>query len=390
MKALRVVIACGGTGGHLFPGLAVAETLKGRGHEVLLIVSEKEIDTIALKAHPDFRVEKVPSIGMPSLLSPAFVRFLRRSWEGFGYCKNAYRKFRPSVVLGMGGFTSTAPILAARQQKLPTFIHESNAIPGRANKLTARFATRVLLGFRSCAAHFPARECVVTGTPVRRTLGSPLERAAALASFHLEENRRTLLVMGGSQGASGINQMLFKCAPLLKDHAPADHSPNRRARRPPGRRQLPTGRHSPIRRVFPSSHGGRLFRRRSRDFARGGGQPERAFAVRPRIHSHPLSLRDRRSPNHNANVFVDDGAAEMQQERQREPGGVLRAHREPSDRPSSSRTDGSRRAGYPPPPCRRERRRRNRARSRGRLKDFSDESRDSDGILNRSLRAGCI
>jgi len=217
MKPFRVVIACGGTGGHLFPGLAVAETLKERGHEVLLIVSEKEIDTIALKAHPEFRAEKLPSIGMPSVLSPAFVRFLRRSWEGFGYCKNAYRKFRPSVVLGMGGFTSTAPILAARQQKLPTFIHESNAIPGRANKLTARFATRILLGFRACAPYFPNRECVVTGTPVRRNLGSPLDRRAALAAFRLEESRRTLLVMGGSQGASGINQMLFKCAPMLKD-----------------------------------------------------------------------------------------------------------------------------------------------------------------------------
>ena len=88
------------------------------------------------------------------MLSPAFVRFLRRSWEGFGYCKSAYRKFRPSVVLGMGGFTSTAPILAARQQKLPTFIHESNAIPGRANKLTARFATRVLLGLSRVRSAF--------------------------------------------------------------------------------------------------------------------------------------------------------------------------------------------------------------------------------------------
>ena len=83
MKPFRVVIACGGTGGHLFPGLAVAEILKERGHEVLLVVSEKEIDTIALKAHPDFRAEKLPSVGMPNLLSPAFVRFLRRSWEGY-------------------------------------------------------------------------------------------------------------------------------------------------------------------------------------------------------------------------------------------------------------------------------------------------------------------
>lgn len=215
----RAVIACGGTGGHLFPGLAVAEALKERGHEVLLIVSEKGIDSIALKAHPDFRFEKLPSIGMPSMLSPAFVRFLRRSWESLGYCRNVYRRFRPSVIVGMGGFTSTAPVIAGRMQKLPTLIHESNAIPGRANKFAARFATRVMLGFGDCSKHFPNRDCVVTGTPVRSTLGQPMDRAAALASFGLKDDLRTLLVMGGSQGASGINQLLFKCAPLLKGHS---------------------------------------------------------------------------------------------------------------------------------------------------------------------------
>lgn len=217
--SLRVVIACGGTGGHLFPGLAVAETLKERGHEVLLIVSEKSIDSVALKAHPEFRYEKLPSIGMPSVLSPAFVRFLRRSWESLGYCRDVYRRFRPSVILGMGGFTSTAPLLAGRLAKLPTFIHESNAIPGRANKLAARFTTKVLLGFEDCARFFPGKDVVVTGTPVRRNLGEPLDRLTALETFRLEPDRRTLLVMGGSQGASGLNQALFKCAPLLREHA---------------------------------------------------------------------------------------------------------------------------------------------------------------------------
>lgn len=218
-KPFRVVIACGGTGGHLFPGLAVAETLKERGHDILLIVSEKSIDSVALEAHPDFRYEKLPSIGMPSVLSPAFVRFLRRSWESLGYCRNIYRKFRPAAVLGMGGFTSTAPLLAGRIHGLPTFIHESNAIPGRANKMAARFVTEVLLGFGACATYFPGKKCVVTGTPVRRDLGSPLDRTSALEAFKLDPNRRTLLVMGGSQGASGLNQVLFKCAPLLREQS---------------------------------------------------------------------------------------------------------------------------------------------------------------------------
>jgi UDP-N-acetylglucosamine--N-acetylmuramyl-(pentapeptide) pyrophosphoryl-undecaprenol N-acetylglucosamine transferase len=319
MRPLRAVIACGGTGGHLFPGLAVAETLKERGHEVLLIVSEKEIDTIALKAHPDFRAEKVPSIGMPSLLSPAFVRFLRRSWEGFGYCKSTYRKFRPSVVLGMGGFTSTAPILASRQLKLPTFIHEGNAIPGRANKLTARFATRVLLGFRSCAEHFPTRECVVTGTPVRRTLGYPLDRRAALAAFHLEANRRTLLVMGGSQGASGINQILFKCAPLLKDHSlqiihlTGDRD-DRLAAANYQREGIPQY-------VAPFHH------RMEEAYSAADLVISRAGAASLSELSHfglasilvpyPYATDDHQT--HNAKVFVDDGAAELQQERSASP-----------------------------------------------------------------------
>lgn len=212
----RAVIACGGTGGHLFPGLAVAQTLRDRGHEVLLFVSEKEIDATALKAHPEFRAEKLPSIGMPSmLLSPAIVRFVRRSWESLSLCRASYRRFRPSVVLGMGGFTSTAPILAARMAGLPCFIHESNAVPGRANRLGARFATKVLVGFEQTAARFPDRDCVVTGTPVRKNLGAPLPREEACAAFRLDPSKKILLVTGGSQGAAGINQLLFKVAPLL-------------------------------------------------------------------------------------------------------------------------------------------------------------------------------
>jgi UDP-N-acetylglucosamine--N-acetylmuramyl-(pentapeptide) pyrophosphoryl-undecaprenol N-acetylglucosamine transferase len=181
--------------------LAVAESLHERGHEVLLFVSEKEIDAVALKAHPQFRAEKLPSVGMPAmLLSPAFIRFVRRCWDSYRQCRSIYRKYRPSVVLGMGGFTSTAPILAARMQGLPCFIHESNAIPGRANRLAARFASRVLLGFEDCRQRFPGSDCIVTGTPVRKNLGQPMERGDAMRVFGLDPSRPTLLVTGGSQG----------------------------------------------------------------------------------------------------------------------------------------------------------------------------------------------
>jgi UDP-N-acetylglucosamine--N-acetylmuramyl-(pentapeptide) pyrophosphoryl-undecaprenol N-acetylglucosamine transferase len=211
------VIACGGTGGHLFPGLAVAETLHERGHGVLLLVSEKEIDTVALRDHPEFRREKLPSIGMPSVLSPAFPRFLKRGWESLTTCRQLYSRYQPAAVLGMGGFTSAAPLLAARLGKIPCFLHESNAIAGRANRLAARWTDRVLLGLKACESSFPGRVCTVTGTPVRRDLGSSLPKEAARAAFGLDPGKPTLLVMGGSQGASGINQLLFRTAHHLRE-----------------------------------------------------------------------------------------------------------------------------------------------------------------------------
>ncbi|MCX7868398.1 MAG: undecaprenyldiphospho-muramoylpentapeptide beta-N-acetylglucosaminyltransferase [Terrimicrobiaceae bacterium] len=212
---LRVVIACGGTGGHLFPGLAVGEILRERGHEVMLIVSEKAIDAVALEGRGEFRVHKLPSAGMPPLLSPAFVRFLRRHWQALGECKALFRRFEPSVVLGMGGFTSTAPLMAARLRGVPSLLHESNAIPGRANRLAARFTQRVLLAFPQCAAHFPKSRCVVTGTPVRASLGARLPREQALSRLRLQPGLPVLLVMGGSQGAAALNQAVFKAVPQL-------------------------------------------------------------------------------------------------------------------------------------------------------------------------------
>src|SRR2546423_3784666 len=116
---------------------------------------------------------------MPKLFSPAIFSFLKRFNEGLRPARELYKKFEPDAVLGMGGFTSTAPILAGRSRKIPTFVHESNAIPGKANKLNARLVTRVLLGFEECAPHFPAGKSTVTGTPIRTSLATRLDKAQA-------------------------------------------------------------------------------------------------------------------------------------------------------------------------------------------------------------------
>ena len=211
---MNAVIACGGTGGHLFPGIAVAEVLRDRGHQVMLLVSEKEIDMLALSGHSDFRFEKLPTVGFPSAFSPAIFGFLRRFTGSLSICRSLYRKFKPQVVLGMGGFTSTAPVLAGRMRGVATFIHESNAIPGKANRLTARMVRAVMLGFKECAPFFPKVRTEVTGTPIRTEL-KRLDRHVARQKLGLRDDVTTLLVMGGSQGASGINQAIIKALPLL-------------------------------------------------------------------------------------------------------------------------------------------------------------------------------
>lgn len=213
---MKVVIAGGGTGGHLFPGLAVAEVLVERGHEVTIFISEKEIDVLATRDRSEFRFEKLPGMGMPRLLSPAIFGFLRSFNESLRVCRDFYRKFRPDAVLGMGGFTSTAPILAGRRRKIPTFLHESNAIPGKANRFNAKFVSSVLLGFQECEVHFPKAHCETTGTPIRKSLASAVPKEQALAGFGLESGRRTVLVMGGSQGAHGINEAIVKALPQFK------------------------------------------------------------------------------------------------------------------------------------------------------------------------------
>src|SRR5436189_5083278 len=108
---MNAVIACGGTGGHLFPGIAVAEVLRDRGHEVMLLISEKDIDALALSGRSSFQVEKLPTVGLPSPFSPAYFGFVRRFYESLCLRRPIYRKFKPQWALGLGRFTSTAPVL---------------------------------------------------------------------------------------------------------------------------------------------------------------------------------------------------------------------------------------------------------------------------------------
>lgn len=214
-RTLKIVIACGGTGGHLFPGIAVAESFQDAGHNVMLLISEKKVDAEASQKYAHLEFTTVPAVAKPATLSPKMLPFALKMWSSIRHCRKILRDFGADAVLGMGGFTSLPPVYAAHKLGLKTFIHDSNARPGRANMLTSRFCTKVFLGLDAAKPYFPKNETVTTGTPVRPEILTLPSRADAAAVFGIDENKTTVLVTGGSQGARKLNELCAESIAML-------------------------------------------------------------------------------------------------------------------------------------------------------------------------------
>ncbi len=206
-----VAIACGGTGGHLFPGLAVAEQLQRRGCDVALLISPKDVDQKAVKSASGMEVFTLPAVGLQNRnyfsFGGSFVKSLFAA-------RKIFRRRKPSAVLAMGGFTSAPPIFVAKDMGVKTFLHESNTIPGKANRFLARFVDEAFVGFPEAAARLHARKVTPTGTPVRPQF-QVRDPAGCRLTLGLDAGRPTILVVGGSQGASGLNTMVLSALPLL-------------------------------------------------------------------------------------------------------------------------------------------------------------------------------
>lgn len=212
----HIVIACGGTGGHLYPGLAVAQRLADRDVRVTLMVSPKEVDQRGLRCEQRHRVVTIPAVGFSATRG---LRFLVQAWRSYRMARRDFRESRPDVYLSMGGFTSAPPAWAARAAGLGVVFHEANAVPGRANRWLAQFARRGYLFFPEAACWIRRCATEVVGMPVRDQF-QPMDPSACRAGLGLAPNRPVLLVMGGSQGATAINRKLLHAAPLLAKRVP--------------------------------------------------------------------------------------------------------------------------------------------------------------------------
>ncbi len=207
------VISCGGTGGHLSPGISLAEGLTARGHAVTLLISQKKVDARLIEKYPQFKFMRVPGTGF-GWNPVALVRCVASQARGFAFCLRLVRTQRPDGIIGFGGFTSAGIALAGWLSGVPVALHESNRVPGLAIRVLGRLARRVYLPPGIRLASVRARNIRYVGMPVRREIRR-LSSTAAKTALGLDPTQKVLAVFGGSQGSGPLNDWVRAKLPVL-------------------------------------------------------------------------------------------------------------------------------------------------------------------------------
>lgn len=202
MEPKRFVVACGGTGGHVFPGLAVAKELRQRGHDVKMWLAGRDVEGKALQ-----------DWGGTVFLTgarPLSLRTLPQIWRSFFASRKELKLFKPDAMLAMGSYSSLPPVLAAKTCHLPVMLHEANAVPGKAVGFLSRHTDLTAVSFEDAARWLSGCTVRYTGLPVRADLvGQPRFDEVPEGAF-------TVFVTGGSQGARRINELASQAMCLLK------------------------------------------------------------------------------------------------------------------------------------------------------------------------------
>jgi len=206
---MKISVSCGGTGGHVFPGVATAMALRQRGHDVTLWMSGKAIETATRHAW-DGPVVSIGAEGlsMHPLRLPRSLFTLRRVYTT---SLKVFHEQRPQALLAMGSYSSVGPVLAARRLGIPVILHDANVIPGKAITLLSRFAAAIAISFPETRDHLKHGRIRLTGLPIRKVME---EAATEAAGTH--NTPFTVLTMGGSQGAQRLNEVVPSALGILR------------------------------------------------------------------------------------------------------------------------------------------------------------------------------
>lgn len=215
----RVIISGGGTGGHIFPAIAIADALKE---------AHPGIDILFVGANGKMEMEKVPAAGykieglnIEGLQKKLSIKTLILPFKVLGAIMKAsgiIKKFKPQAVIGVGGYASAAVVYAAGKKKIPVLIQEQNSYPGKTNRNLSKYAQRICVAYPDMEQFFPPEKITFTGNPIRKMIEfNTCTREQGIAHFGLDTSKKTLLVVGGSQGALAVNQGIEKAISLFKE-----------------------------------------------------------------------------------------------------------------------------------------------------------------------------
>jgi UDP-N-acetylglucosamine--N-acetylmuramyl-(pentapeptide) pyrophosphoryl-undecaprenol N-acetylglucosamine transferase len=207
--ALRLLAAAGGTGGHIFPGLAVAEVAKReKGAQVLFVGGAEGVEKEVIPRH-GFPLHTIPACSLRGKDWTGTLLALWAAAKSLGHSRAIVREFQPDLIIGIGGYASGPTVVAGWREGIPCVLLEPNAKPGLTNKLLGHIATRICVGFPETMSYFPAHKVVCTGNPVRASF----KPAPTAATSSKAKEPFTLLAFGGSAGAHRLNQALPAALP---------------------------------------------------------------------------------------------------------------------------------------------------------------------------------
>lgn len=208
----RIIIAGGGTGGHIFPAIAIANALKKIDNNIeILFVGAKGRMEMEKVPQAGYKIEGLDIAGFnrSSLIKNVGLPF--KLLKSFSQVRSIFKRFNPDAAIGVGGYSSFPVLRYAQAKGIPTFIHESNSFAGKSNIMLGKKATKIFVAAEKMDKFFPAGKIIITGNPVREAIvKSGAARSEAIKFFSLDEARKTVFVVGGSLGARSINEAVDK------------------------------------------------------------------------------------------------------------------------------------------------------------------------------------
>jgi len=219
MKLYRIVISGGGTGGHIFPAISIANTFRERypDAEILFVGADNRMEMERVPA-AGYQILGLPICGFDRTHKLRNVAVIGKLYKSLKMAKKLLRDFKPDVVIGVGGYASGPTLWAASSLGIPTLIQEQNSYAGITNKLLGKRVSKICVAYEGMERFFPYRRLVFTGNPIRKDLEVSLdEREKAIAYFKLDPIKKTVLVIGGSLGARTINNGILRGLQKLFD-----------------------------------------------------------------------------------------------------------------------------------------------------------------------------